>query len=168
MASDPDNTIKAYYPCPLGTLEIFLSEGFLTRINFIDRPSGLIIPPETEEAIYQLDAYFKGSLKEFNLKIKPSGTTFQLAVWEMLRGIPYGNAITYGELSHRLGLRNGARAVGLANGANPIPLVIPCHRVIGTGGKLTGYRGGLWRKKWLLQMEMPESPGPLFGQPGDE
>ncbi|HOI86761.1 MAG TPA: methylated-DNA--[protein]-cysteine S-methyltransferase [Lentimicrobium sp.] len=168
MASDPVNTIKAFYPCPLGTLEIFLSDGFLNRINFTDKTSGMLIPPETEEVVHQLDAYFKGSLKDFNLKIKPSGTAFQLNVWEMLGKIPYGTTITYGELSHRLGMRNGARAVGLANGANPIPLVIPCHRVIGAGGKLTGYGGGLWRKKWLLQMEMPERPGLLFGQPGDE
>ena len=105
------------------------------------------------EAIRQLAAYFAGELEIFDLPLAPEGTPFQLAVWRRLNDIPYGETISYGELARRLGNPKASRAVGLANGANPIPIVIPCHRVIGSNGKLTGYGGGLPIKEKLLALE---------------
>jgi methylated-DNA-[protein]-cysteine S-methyltransferase len=101
----------------------------------------------------QLRAYFAGELQRFRLPLRPEGTAFQIRVWELLREIPYGETISYGELARRMGQPAASRAVGLANGANPIPIVIPCHRVIGSNGKLTGYGGGLETKRWLLDFE---------------
>jgi methylated-DNA-[protein]-cysteine S-methyltransferase len=116
--------------------------------------------PVLGEAARQLAAYFAGRLTRFDLPLDPDGTPFQRAVWESLRAIPYGETRTYGELAHELGLGGrAARAVGLANGRNPVPIVVPCHRVVGAGGRLTGYGGGLARKRALLDLEQ----GALFG-----
>jgi methylated-DNA-[protein]-cysteine S-methyltransferase len=105
------------------------------------------------ETVRQLQAYFAGELEEFDLPLAPEGTPFQLNVWKRLCGIPYGETISYGELARRIGNPNASRAVGLANGSNPIPIIIPCHRVIGSNGKLTGYGGGLPIKEKLLALE---------------
>jgi methylated-DNA-[protein]-cysteine S-methyltransferase len=105
------------------------------------------------DAVGQLRAYFAGQRRTFELPLAPEGTPFQQRVWRELLNIPYGQTISYGELARRLGNPNGSRAVGLANGANPISIVIPCHRVIGSTGKLTGYGGGLKTKQWLLALE---------------
>lgn len=104
-------------------------------------------------AIEQLDEYFAGTRREFDLPLDPIGTPFQLRAWELLRTIPYGRTVTYGEQARRLGDVNMTRAVGAANGRNPISIVVPCHRVIGAGGKLVGFGGGLPAKKWLLDHE---------------
>jgi methylated-DNA-[protein]-cysteine S-methyltransferase len=104
-------------------------------------------------AVRQLRAYFAGELRRFDLPLAPEGTPFQRRVWQELLAIPYGKTISYGELARRIGKPTGSRAVGLANGANPISIVIPCHRVIGSTGKLTGYGGGLKTKEWLLELE---------------
>ncbi len=110
--------------------------------------------PLLRGAVDQLAAYFARDLKEFDLPLAPRGSAFQQRVWEQLRGIGYGETASYGEIAHRLGKTNAAsRAVGLANGRNPIPIVIPCHRVIGANGTLTGYAGGLERKQQLLELE---------------
>ena len=110
--------------------------------------------PLLREAADQLAAYFRRELKDFDLPLAPTGSAFQLRVWEQLRAIPYGGTATYGEIAGRLGLTgNGARAVGTANGRNPIPIVVPCHRVVGSTGSLTGYGGGLQRKQLLLELE---------------
>jgi methylated-DNA-[protein]-cysteine S-methyltransferase len=106
-----------------------------------------------EETIRQLRAYFSGALESFSLPLAPEGTPFQLEVWRRLCDIPYGETISYGELARRIGHPKASRAVGLANGTNPIPIVIPCHRVIGSNGKLTGYGGGLPIKEKLLALE---------------
>jgi methylated-DNA-[protein]-cysteine S-methyltransferase len=106
-----------------------------------------------DEAITQLRDYFAGNRTEFDLPLEPAGTTFQLAVWHALREIPYAETINYGQLATRIGNRNASRAVGLANGRNPISIVVPCHRVIGANGSLTGYGGGLDRKRALLDLE---------------
>jgi len=106
-----------------------------------------------KETIRQLHAYFAGELEDFALPLAPQGTAFQLTVWKRLCDIPYGETISYGQLARRIGNPNASRAVGLANGANPIPIVIPCHRVIGSNGKLTGYGGGLPIKEKLLALE---------------
>jgi methylated-DNA-[protein]-cysteine S-methyltransferase len=106
-----------------------------------------------EQAAEQLDAYFAGDLRYFTLPLAPAGTPFQQQVWRMLREIPYGSTTTYVALARQLGKPNAARAVGAANGSNPIAIVIPCHRLIGSGGSLVGYGGGLERKRWLLDLE---------------
>lgn len=115
--------------------------------------------PILVEAVRQLQAYFAGDLKEFDLPLDPSGSAFQRSVWEQLRKIGYGETASYGEIARRLGMTGAAsRAVGLANGRNPIPIVIPCHRVVGAKGALTGYAGGVERKQALLDLEQ----GALF------
>ena len=105
------------------------------------------------ETIRQLKAYFAGDLEDFDLPLAPMGTPFQQSVWKRLCDIPYGKTISYGELARRVGNPKASRAVGLANGSNPIPIIIPCHRVIGSNGKLTGYGGGLPIKEKLLSLE---------------
>jgi methylated-DNA-[protein]-cysteine S-methyltransferase len=106
-----------------------------------------------ESARSQLEAYFAGELRDFDLPLAPEGTAFQRRVWKALCGIPYGATISYGELARRIGQPQASRAVGLANGRNPISIIVPCHRVIGADGTLTGYGGGLARKRWLLAHE---------------
>lgn len=106
------------------------------------------------DVIGQLDEYFAGSRTEFDIPLHPTGTPFQLKVWEQLRAIPYGETISYGALARRVSSPNASRAVGLANGRNPIAIIIPCHRVIGADGSLTGYGGGLDRKRFLLGLEV--------------
>jgi methylated-DNA-[protein]-cysteine S-methyltransferase len=105
------------------------------------------------ETVRQLRAYFAGELETFELDLAPEGTPFQQKVWSELLNIPFGETISYGELARRIGNPNASRAVGLANGSNPIPIIIPCHRVIGSNGKLTGYGGGLPIKEKLLALE---------------
>jgi methylated-DNA-[protein]-cysteine S-methyltransferase len=109
----------------------------------------------------QLAAYFAGRLREFDLPLDPQGTPFQLRVWEALREIPYGETRSYGQIARRLGHAGASRAVGAANGRNPISIVVPCHRVIGANGSLTGYGGGMERKRWLLSLEAGNSA--LYG-----
>ena len=120
-----------------------------------------------KEAIRQLKAYFKGRLSRFEVKVAPQGTPFQLSVWKALQRIPFGKTLSYGELAARLDRPTASRAVGAANGANPIPIIIPCHRVIGSTGKLTGFGGGLSTKQLLLELEgaRPKARG-LFGAAG--
>lgn len=106
-----------------------------------------------EDLKTQLAEYFAGSRKQFDLELAPRGTPFQSAVWQELLTIPFGHTISYADLARRIGKENAVRAVGAANGANPIPVIIPCHRVIGSNGALTGYGGGIERKQWLLTLE---------------
>ena len=115
------------------------------------------------EARQQLAAYFGGSLQEFDLPLAPQGTEFQRRVWEALRAIPYGHTISYGELARRIGNTRASRAVGLANGRNPISIILPCHRVVGGDGRLIGYGGGLSRKETLLSLEAFVPANGLFG-----
>lgn len=124
----------------------FLEENELPQLNDEENPIQL-------EAKQQLKAYFNSHLQEFNLPIQVNGTDFQKKVWNKLVDIPFGKTASYGELSKKLGDPNYVRAVGNANGKNPIAIVIPCHRIIGSTGNLVGYAGGLWRKKWLLDFE---------------
>ncbi|WP_423820350.1 methylated-DNA--[protein]-cysteine S-methyltransferase [Salinimicrobium sp. TIG7-5_MAKvit] len=111
--------------------------------------------PFLQEAKEQLQQYFSGELKKFNLKLNPEGTVFQQKVWQALQNIPYGKTASYMELAKELGDPLAIRAVAAANGKNPLWILVPCHRVIGSDGSLTGYAGGLWRKKWLLDHEQP-------------
>lgn len=114
-----------------------------------------IIPEVLEDAVYQLNEYFNGEREQFNLKLNPEGTDFQQTVWKALQQIPYGKTCSYLELSKTLGDVKAIRAVANANGKNPLWIIIPCHRVIGSDGSLTGYAGGIHRKKWLLDHENP-------------
>lgn len=140
---------------PVGPLTLEASPSGLTHIRFghsAMAPSGSHLHHLTDAAA-QLQAYFAGALKDFDLALDVQGTAFQKRVWEFLVTIPYGSTMTYGQLAVRLGDKNLARAVGRANGANPLPIVRPCHRVIGTGNRLTGFGGGLDKKAFLLQHE---------------
>tara|TARA_R110001583_G_scaffold134490_11_gene286215 strand:+ start:934 stop:1407 length:474 start_codon:yes stop_codon:yes gene_type:complete len=121
-----------------------------------------IIPIELEDCVIQLNEYFEGSRKQFDLKLNAEGTDFQKRVWKQLEQIPYGKTISYLELSKQLGDVKAIRAVANANGKNPLWIVVPCHRVIGSDGSLTGYAGGLHRKKWLLEHESPYKQQSLF------
>jgi len=145
---------------PVGQLLLAADENGVRCIEFVNGKRLVQTDPEWREdveplrdLIRQLQAYFGGELESFDLPLAPHGTPFQLAVWRRLCEIPYGETISYGELARRLGNPNASRAVGLANGSNPIPIVIPCHRVIGSNGKLTGYGGGLPIKEKLLALE---------------
>jgi len=145
---------------PLGPLLLAADDVGLRRIEFANGRGASIPDPAwqedsspLEEVIRQLRAYFAGELDSFDLPLAPEGTPFQLKVWNLLCDIPYGETISYGELARRIGNPRASRAVGLANGSNPIPIVIPCHRVIGSNGKLTGYGGGLPIKEKLLALE---------------
>jgi methylated-DNA-[protein]-cysteine S-methyltransferase len=151
-------------PSPVGDLRIVARDDAITAIEFSPfRPPGLDGEPLGAQeddhpllrsAVEQLAAYFARDLKEFDLPLAPRGSAFQQLVWAQLLTIGYGQTASYGEIAHRLGKTNAAsRAVGLANGRNPIPIVIPCHRVIGANGTLTGYAGGLERKQQLLGLE---------------
>jgi len=146
---------------PVGRLLLAADEAGLRRILFRGEPEkGWREDPDAlAEPVQQLQAYFAGDRHEFDLPLAPEGTPFQLRVWRELCKIPYGTTISYGELARRVGSPNGSRAVGLANGANPISIVVPCHRVIGSNGKLTGYGGGLENKQILLALEKEH---PLF------
>ncbi|WP_130733325.1 methylated-DNA--[protein]-cysteine S-methyltransferase [Flavobacterium sp. J27] len=120
------------------------------------------IPIALKIAVQQLKEYFEGSRTVFDFKLNPQGTLFQQKVWKALLDIPYGKTISYLELSKKLGDVKAIRAVASANGKNPLWIVVPCHRVIGSDGSLTGYAGGLWRKKWLLDYENPVKQESLF------
>ncbi|MFH8579404.1 methylated-DNA--[protein]-cysteine S-methyltransferase [Streptomyces zaomyceticus] len=145
---------------PYEPLTLVAVDGVLSRIHMTGQrhrpPEETFGEPDPRpfgEAIRQLDAYFAGELTEFDLPLRLVGTEFQLRVWEELRRIPYGETRTYGELAELLGNPGASRAVGLANGKNPVSVIVPCHRVIGAGGGLTGYGGGLDRKQRLLAFE---------------
>ncbi len=145
---------------PLGPILVAGDGQGLRRINFQAGNAPVVIPADWErddaalhDAAGQLRAYFAGRLHAFELTLNPQGTPFQQQVWRELRAIPYGETRTYGHLAERLGRPTASRAVGAANGRNPLPIVVPCHRVIGSTGKLTGFHGGLHLKDFLLGLE---------------
>lgn len=168
---EANDRVTLVVPSPIGPLTLTAEEGALVAIDF-GAPVGFahgagatgsangLDPAQDDptdrvlaEAARQLAAYFTGELREFDLPLRPSGTPFQLAVWEALRRIPYGATVTYGELARGIGRPTAARAVGGANHRNPLAIVVPCHRVIGADGTLTGYAGGLGIKTALLGIE---------------
>ena len=145
-----------YIQSPLGFLQLKANEQGLIAINYYDEPpesSNQHQLPVLKKTIAQLNEYFEGQRKSFDISLVLKGTNFQQKVWKQLQQIPYGQTITYSELAKRLGDPQKARAVAGANGLNPIPIIIPCHRVIGADNKLTGYSGGIERKQFLLQLE---------------
>jgi len=150
----------SYMDSPVGRLLLAGNESSLGWV-FFEKESRPVSPrPEWQErprpfrdVIKQLDAYFEGKRRDFDLELAPEGTPFQQRVWRELRAIPYGETISYGELARRIGRPNAFRAVGAANGRNPISIIVPCHRVIGSNGSLTGFGGGLDTKRALLEHE---------------
>ncbi len=156
---------RSYYRSGIGLLEIIVTDDAVVSLEFAEEE---YLDNNTDDIIYmkktdqhpllkactrQLDEYLKGRRKEFTLKLQPEGTDFQKRAWEELRKIPYGETISYGEQARRLGNKNACRAVGGANGKNKISIIIPCHRVIGKDGSLTGFGAGIQKKKWLLKHE---------------
>lgn len=152
---------KAYYPSEIGWLEIVGSEAGIKSVSFIDEESveQTEIHPCLQPCVTQLDEYFRGERKTFALKLEPEGTEFQQKVWRELLNIPYNKTVSYLDIARAVGDKKAVRAVGNANGRNKIVIIIPCHRVIGSNGQLTGYGGGLWRKEWLLKHEKSVAAG---------
>jgi methylated-DNA-[protein]-cysteine S-methyltransferase len=144
----------AYYASPVGDLLIESAEGKISTVNFVkESRQEETYSSVIEQCIFELDEYFYKGRKFFNVELDPQGTEFQKKVWNELLSIPYGRTISYESLAIRLGNIKSIRAVGLANGQNPIAIIIPCHRVIGKGGTLVGYGGGIQNKEWLLNHE---------------
>jgi methylated-DNA-[protein]-cysteine S-methyltransferase len=153
----------AYIKTPLGIAKIVGDENGISEISALNEGEvSESIPTELETCIQQLSEYFEGKRTEFDFKLNPSGTDFQQKVWQELQNIPFGKTINYMDLAKKLGDPKVIRAAASANGKNPLWIAVPCHRVIGTDGSLTGYAGGLWRKKWLLEHENPTTQQSLF------
>ncbi|MCC5825454.1 methylated-DNA--[protein]-cysteine S-methyltransferase [Alkalimonas sp.] len=146
-------------PGPVGAISISTNPQGISAIRFLTTETALIAPTSAllEEAAEQLESYFHGSLQTFSLPLAPAGTAFQQQVWQALKTIPFGETCSYQQIAHAIGNPKAVRAVGMANSRNPVAIVIPCHRVIGANGQLTGYAGGLDKKAWLLQHE--QQPG---------
>jgi len=151
---------RAYYRSPIGVIEIVGTERGLTAVNFVRRrPGSANRPgPTLRAAVAQIDEYFGGKRSRFSLPLSAGGTDFQKDVWRQLVRTPYGKTVTYVEVARAVGRPKAGRAVGQANHRNPISIIIPCHRVIGSDGRLVGYGSGLWRKKWLLAHERKNGP----------
>jgi methylated-DNA-[protein]-cysteine S-methyltransferase len=150
---------KAYHHSALGLLEIIGTAQTIKSVEFIEPEQMVESQPLSDSSaagkacLAQLDEYFRGERREFSLNLDPTGTEFQKSVWQELLKIPYGKTVSYLNIAQALNNEKAIRAVGAANGQNPIVIIVPCHRVIGSDGKLTGYGGGLWRKEWLLKHE---------------
>lgn len=156
MRKSEISIFNGLFQSPLGLLTITSDGISITSILFPSSKTDALIENQNKiilDCIAQLNEYFQGTRKIFDLPLNPSGTEFQRKVWGKVYEIPFGQTTTYGEIANALGDSKLSRAVGLANGANPIPIIIPCHRVIGGNGTLTGYAGGLDRKRWLLNHE---------------
>ncbi len=157
---------------PIGTLTLAGSDDAIHGIHFgVRRESATFKEPTDAAALpngalaaaaAQIRAYFAGELREFDLPLAPRGTPFQQSVWDHLRGIPFGETTTYSAIAQAIGRPSAVRAVGAANGANPLPLVVPCHRVVGSNGSLTGFGGGIDVKRWLLDHEARVAGRRLF------
>ena len=144
----------AYFHSPIGFIELRSEGEALTAARFVEAPKQAHAPDAILlQAIHQLTGYFSGELTTFELPLRMAGTPFELSVWEALLGVPFGETRSYQQIAQAIGRPGAARAVGSVIGANPIIIIIPCHRVITSSGKLGGYSGGLWRKAWLLRHE---------------
>jgi methylated-DNA-[protein]-cysteine S-methyltransferase len=166
IATAQSTAVMSTMESPIGTLTLTAEGEVLTGVHMHDQRHVPVLSPAIERDdvalvpfVAQLQAYFAGELTAFELPIQLRGTEFQRRVWASLQEIPYGETISYGELARWVGNPKASRAVGLANGRNPVAIVVPCHRVIGADGSLTGYGGGLERKVWLLKHEGSWAPG---------
>lgn len=153
-----------YINSPLGITKITGDSQGITSISVLNSSKKItqLIPESLEDCVLQLNQYFQGTRKHFSLPLQPKGTAFQQKIWKLLQTIPYGKTVSYLDLSKQLGDVKAIRAVANANGKNPLWIVVPCHRVIGSDGSLTGYAGGLHRKQWLLEHESPYTQERLF------
>jgi methylated-DNA-[protein]-cysteine S-methyltransferase len=153
--------LKAYYDSPIGTIEMIGTKEAVLALCFVEgeRPGRPRIGGAVSECVRQIDAYFRGTGKNFSDRLAIRGTAFQQAVWREVQNIPFGRSASYRQIAELLGKPTAFRAVGHANGKNPVPIVIPCHRVIASDGSLTGDGGGLWRKRWLLEHERCHAQG---------
>ncbi|TCO72674.1 methylated-DNA--[protein]-cysteine S-methyltransferase [Marinisporobacter balticus] len=153
-----------YYQSPIGILEISSTKKSILSVDFVEQEEkSLDIPPILKKTSIQLDEYFKGKRKTFDLNLSIQGTAFQKQVWDYLTNIDYGNVVSYKDVAKAIRNEKAVRAVGNANNKNKIAIIIPCHRVIGSNGKLTGYAGGIWRKEWLLKHEQTFHSSPIKG-----
>ena len=153
----------AFIKTPIGTAKIIGDEHGIASISILeDGDVSKKIPKDLKEAAHQIQDYFTGKRTCFDFKRNPQGTEFQQKVWNALLEIPFGKTVSYSDITKKIGDVKAIRAVASANGKNPLWIVVPCHRVIGTDGSLTGYAGGLWRKKWLLEHENPTTQQSLF------
>ena len=153
----------AYVHTPIGVAELQGHAHGLVALKLLDGKAPLaVVPAILEEAVAQLNEYFEGRRTQFSLRLDPSGTAFQKKVWHALEHIPFGTTVSYAQLAQQLGCPKAVRAVAAANAKNPLYIVVPCHRVVGSNGALVGYAGGLHRKQWLLQHESPVRQTTLF------
>ena len=163
-----ENDFTTYINSPIGVISLSFNSKFeLTAAEFKDKEQFLPVPnddgiKEIENTLKQFEEYFEGKRTQFDLKLAPKGTYFQKKVWAQLQEIQFGKTMTYQQMANQLGDPKVIRAAASANGKNPISIIIPCHRVIGSDGSLTGYAGGLHRKKWLLEHESPVKQQSLF------
>lgn len=157
------NIFYSYFDSPVGVVEVCASQSAIQSIFFVeDKKSGVTGNSITQRAVEQLADYFSGQRTNFDLPLDAKGTAFQKSVWQALCDIPHGQTCSYGDIANKLGNPKAVRAVGAANGKNPISIVVPCHRVIGANGTLTGYAGGLTRKSFLLELENPSAQEELL------
>ncbi len=154
---------KTFYLSPIGLIEICGSENGISSVTFVSALNEQVFRPESlAECVVQLDEYFSGKRKNFNLKLDIQGTPFQQRIWNAVCKIQFGKTKSYHDIASETNNSSAVRAVGGANGKNKIVIIIPCHRVIGHDGSLTGYAGEIWRKKWLLEFEAQVKQGVLF------
>ncbi len=157
------NEISAFFASPVGTIKLVQTYDSISTVHFTNDMANSIsnnfTTPLLQECAAQLAAYFEGSLTQFSFGLAQPGTDFQQRVWAQLQTIPYGQTVSYRKMAIRLGDAKCIRAAATANGRNNIAIIVPCHRVIGSDGKLTGYASGLWRKKWLLEHEAKHACG---------
>ncbi len=148
-------TCRACYRSKIGPIEVVGNQKGILTITFVDKAfkTDRALPVCIKECLRQLDEYFKGRRKKFSVPLQLEGTPFQKAVWRQLQKIPFGQFASYGDVARAIGNPQAFRAVGNANNKNRIPLIIPCHRVIGSDGKMVGFGSGIWRKRWLLNHE---------------
>lgn len=159
MADRPEEKLEASFESPIGWIRIAAGPKGILSLDFVDSAPVRrgAVPPVLDKCHRQIDEYFSGRRRTFDLDLDLRGTAFQRRVWRELLKIPFGETSSYGRIAAALGPRGSARAVGGANHRNPVSIIVPCHRVLGADGSLTGYGGGLWRKKWLLEYERPKS-----------
>ena len=145
------------FDSPLGLVRVTGDDNGVAAISCVDvsadEPAPVALPEPVRQAVVQLVEYFEGSRQTFDFRMNPIGTAFQQTVWQALLDVPFGTTLSYLALTRRIGDEKAIRAVAAANGKNPLWIVVPCHRIIGSDGSLTGYAGGLWRKQWLLEHE---------------
>lgn len=153
---------KGYYQSPIGNIEIVSDSNSIVELSFTEEKGTELTadaPEILRAALKQIAEYFQGSRKSFELKLNAQGTEFQKKVWHQLTQVPYGKTACYGDIALAVGNHKASRAVGGANNKNRIAIIIPCHRIVGADGSMTGYAGGIWRKEWLLQHEKTHKEG---------